>query len=179
MKREPAKATWRACRSTSVPLNSTPTSPWPMRAWEPYTPILTRIVCAEENAQKAFDLRERTSELEKFYITDHYYSNVTGELPKAIENCELWIQTYPRDWSPRNNLAAVFSNLGDSQKALPRHSRLCGCNPTTVSRTRTSWPSTVPQSTGRGQSDLQAGGREEAGRRRIPSDALHNRVPGG
>jgi len=75
---------------------------------------------AEENARKAFDLRDRTSEAEKFYITDHYYLNVTGDLPKAIENYELWIQTYPRDWSPRNNLAANYTSLGDFQKALPQ-----------------------------------------------------------
>jgi serine/threonine protein kinase/tetratricopeptide (TPR) repeat protein len=74
---------------------------------------------AEENAQKAFDLRDRTSELEKFYITAHYYSNVTGDLPKAIENYELWIQTYPRDWSPQINLAADYSNMGEPEKALP------------------------------------------------------------
>jgi eukaryotic-like serine/threonine-protein kinase len=75
---------------------------------------------AEAEAQKAFDLRERTSELEKFYITDHYYSNVTGEFPKAIENYELWIQTYPRDFSPRNNIAAVYSQGGNYEKALPQ-----------------------------------------------------------
>jgi serine/threonine protein kinase/tetratricopeptide (TPR) repeat protein len=73
---------------------------------------------AEANAQKAFDLRDRTSELEKFYITAHYYSNVTGDAPKAIENYELWIQTYPRDWSPQINLAAEYSNLGEPEKAL-------------------------------------------------------------
>src|ERR1035438_7314169 len=75
---------------------------------------------AEEEAQKAFDLRERTSELEKLYITDHYYSNVTGEVPKTIENYELWIQTYPRDFSPRNNIAAVYSQGGNYEKALPQ-----------------------------------------------------------
>ncbi len=75
---------------------------------------------AEENARKAFDLRERTSEPEKFYITDHYYLDVTGDLQKAIENYELWIQTYPRDWSPHQNLAVAYSILGDAQKALPQ-----------------------------------------------------------
>jgi serine/threonine protein kinase len=39
---------------------------------------------AEENAQKAFDLRERTSELERFYITAHYHESVTGESQKEI-----------------------------------------------------------------------------------------------
>ena len=71
-----------------------------------------------ENSQKAFDLRERTSEIEKFYITDHYYNDVTGEVPKAIENLELWIQTYPRDWGARNNLVGNYSLLGDFPKAL-------------------------------------------------------------
>ena len=59
---------------------------------------LAELRLAEENSQKAFDLRERTSEREKFYITDHYYQGVTGELQKDIEDYELWIQTYPRDF---------------------------------------------------------------------------------
>ena len=74
---------------------------------------------AEENAQKAFDLRERTSEPEKFYIIDHYYSYVTGDVAKEIENYELWIQTYPRDFSPQNNLGVVYFDFGELQKALP------------------------------------------------------------
>ena len=75
---------------------------------------------SEESVRKAFDLRDRTSEPEKFYITDHYYLNVTGDLQKAIENYELWIQTYPRDWSPRLNMGVSYSDLGQHQKALPQ-----------------------------------------------------------
>ena len=74
---------------------------------------------AEANGQAAFDLRERTSEPEKFYIADHYYSDVTNDAAKAIENYELWIQTYPREFTPQNNLAATYARLGEFPKALP------------------------------------------------------------
>jgi serine/threonine protein kinase/tetratricopeptide (TPR) repeat protein len=73
---------------------------------------------AEENSQKAYDLRERTSEQEKFYITAHYFQSVTGDVQKEIENYELWIQTYPRDYPPRNNIAIAYAQTGDFQKAL-------------------------------------------------------------
>jgi serine/threonine protein kinase/tetratricopeptide (TPR) repeat protein len=73
---------------------------------------------AHEYSQKAFDLRERTSELEKFYITTHYYDDVTGELQKGLDTYELWIQTYPRDWTPRNNVAGAYREIGDFRKSL-------------------------------------------------------------
>ncbi len=79
---------------------------------------LVESTLAEENAQKAFDLRERTSELERFYITAHYHESVTGESQKEIENYELWIQTYPRDWTPRNNIVNNYIAIGEFQKAL-------------------------------------------------------------
>jgi serine/threonine protein kinase/tetratricopeptide (TPR) repeat protein len=79
---------------------------------------LGELRLSEENAQRAFDLRDRTSELEKFYITAHYYQSVTGDVQKSIENYELWIQTYPRDWTPRNNVAGDYQDIGEFQKAL-------------------------------------------------------------
>ena len=79
---------------------------------------VSEFLLAEENAQKAFDLRDRTSERERFYITAHYYQSVTGEVQKSIENYELWIQTYPRDWAPRNNVAGDYQDIGQFQKAL-------------------------------------------------------------
>ncbi len=77
---------------------------------------------ALEYKKRAFELRDRTSEPEKLYITAHYYSTVTGELDKQIETYEMWKRTYPRDWTPWNNLAVQYWLIGQNEKAL-RHAR--------------------------------------------------------
>jgi serine/threonine protein kinase/tetratricopeptide (TPR) repeat protein len=79
---------------------------------------LGELSLSQENGQKAFDLRDRTSEREKFYIVGHYYDETLGDAPKAAENYELWIQTYPRDYTPRINLGVAYSGLGEFQKSL-------------------------------------------------------------
>ena len=71
---------------------------------------------AAENITKAYELRERVSEREKFYITAHYQDNVTGNLEKARQAYELWAQTYPRDAGPHINLGAIYSVLGQHDK---------------------------------------------------------------
>ena len=50
-----------------------------------------------EYTQKAYALRDRASELEKFYIDTHYHENVNGDREKANQVYEVWKQTYPRD----------------------------------------------------------------------------------
>jgi len=72
-----------------------------------------------EYTKKAYDLRDRASEPEKFYIESHYYENVTGDSEQAIQVYLLWAQTYPQDSIPHNNLAVAYSQLGQWQKALP------------------------------------------------------------
>jgi eukaryotic-like serine/threonine-protein kinase len=73
---------------------------------------------AAENTRKAYDLRERVSEREKFYIASHYEHYVTGNLEAARRTYELWAQTYPRDYVPSGNLGVIYGNLGDYDKAL-------------------------------------------------------------
>jgi len=73
---------------------------------------------AAEHLLKAYELRDRVSERERLYIMSHYYRNVTGEIEKAIETYELWKRTYPRDFTPRNNLAVSYSQTGQFEKAL-------------------------------------------------------------
>jgi serine/threonine protein kinase/tetratricopeptide (TPR) repeat protein len=73
---------------------------------------------AVENAHKAYDLREKVSERERFYIEGNYYFNATGELEKAAQTYELWQQTYPRDAGGYAKLGMVCFFLGNWEKAL-------------------------------------------------------------
>ena len=74
---------------------------------------------AIESTKEAFARRERTSELEKLYISTHYYGIVTGELDKSIDAYHLWKRTYPRDNVPTNNLSVDYATVGRWDEALP------------------------------------------------------------
>ncbi len=76
----------------------------PDRAAEPFT--------------KAFELRERISQREKFNITARYYQHVVGDVDKTGETLELWKQTYPRQWNPRFDLASYYIDVGQHEKAV-------------------------------------------------------------
>ena len=73
---------------------------------------------AREIAKKAFELRERVSEREKYAITARYYSDVTGELEKVDQVYELYAQSYPRDFLPLLNLGDNNTRLGRWRRAL-------------------------------------------------------------
>ena len=57
-------------------------------------------VLAAESTTKAWQLRERASDRERFFIDFTYDRQVTGNLEKAYQTLELWLQTYPRGESP-------------------------------------------------------------------------------
>src|SRR6516225_5042085 len=68
---------------------------------------------------KAFELRDRASEAEKYWITATYHKGVTGNIPKAIEACDLWIQDYPRSEIPHMYLgAAILPVVGQNERAV-------------------------------------------------------------
>jgi DNA-binding winged helix-turn-helix (wHTH) protein/predicted Zn-dependent protease len=67
---------------------------------------------------KAYELRERTSDAENYWITATYHKGVTGNIPKAIEACDLWIQAYPRSEMPHiYQGAAVLPVVGQYERA--------------------------------------------------------------
>lgn len=85
---------------------------------------------AVEYQRKAYELRERTSEVEKYSISATYEMQATGNLEKAIDECQLWIQAYPRAFHPHDLLAgAILPVIGQYQEAARQASEAIRLNP--------------------------------------------------
>jgi eukaryotic-like serine/threonine-protein kinase len=87
---------------------------------------------AAEYARKAYALREKVSERERFNIEANYYWSVTGELEKTAQTYELWQQTYPRNFVPYGNLGVISDTLGNSEKALSEYLEALRLEPNNV-----------------------------------------------
>jgi eukaryotic-like serine/threonine-protein kinase len=75
------------------------------------------ISLMSENLSKAYELRDRVSEREKYAIVADYYSLGTHELEKANKEYDLWVHDYPRDMDAHGNLGLNYAILGQPQKA--------------------------------------------------------------
>jgi len=93
---------------------------------------LNQAGLAAENATKAYELRDRVSERERYRISTTYYHAVTGELEKATEVYELWSKSYPRDDTPPLNLGVVYQQLGRYDKAVVETEQAQRLAPTTT-----------------------------------------------
>lgn len=57
---------------------------------------------------RAYELRSRASDRERFWITSAYDMQVTENLEKAQQTCMVWEQSYPRDIFPYAFMAGVI-----------------------------------------------------------------------
>jgi tetratricopeptide (TPR) repeat protein/tRNA A-37 threonylcarbamoyl transferase component Bud32 len=72
-----------------------------------------------ENTTKAYQLRDRATDAEKFFITATYEQQVTGNLEKAAKAYELWGQTYPREIRAPSLLSgAIYPVFGKYEKSI-------------------------------------------------------------
>jgi eukaryotic-like serine/threonine-protein kinase len=78
---------------------------------------LVELGRASEYYTKGFQLREHASELEKLSIAADYYSSVTGELNKAAQTHQEFIESYPRRAEGYVHLGIVFAQQGQYEKA--------------------------------------------------------------
>jgi tetratricopeptide (TPR) repeat protein len=87
------------------------------------------LTLAAENARKAYDLRERTSDHEKLNIAAFYEIVVTGNLEAARRSYELIAQTYPRDEAAQIMLWYIHLICGDYARADAAAKRAFEINP--------------------------------------------------
>jgi eukaryotic-like serine/threonine-protein kinase len=73
---------------------------------------------AAEAGKKAYDLRDRVSEREKYRISAYYFNDVEGDIEKGSQVYEMWAKSYPRDSVPVGNLSVDYMALGQFDKAI-------------------------------------------------------------
>jgi DNA-binding winged helix-turn-helix (wHTH) protein/tetratricopeptide (TPR) repeat protein len=66
---------------------------------------------AAASLARAWQLRARTSEEERFFIAANYQTLVTGNLYEAQQTCEAWIQVYPREARPHTFLSGIVHKM--------------------------------------------------------------------
>jgi len=79
---------------------------------------LGEVALASDYTRKAYELRDKVSERERFYIDSHYFLLVTGELEKAAEVNKVYKQTYPRDVTPYIDLSFIDSLTGRYESGI-------------------------------------------------------------
>ena len=85
---------------------------------------------AADYTRKAYELRDRTSEPEKYAISTSFYMVVTGNMKKAEKTCELWIQAYPRAEIPHDFLSGIIYPVsGQYEKAVVEATKAIHLNP--------------------------------------------------
>jgi eukaryotic-like serine/threonine-protein kinase len=85
---------------------------------------------AADDTRKAYELRDRTSEAEKYFISANFHLEVTGNMQDAEQTCELWIQAYPREELPHIFLSALILPVsGQYEKAVEEAREAIRVNP--------------------------------------------------
>ena len=73
---------------------------------------------APEWSRKAFALRDRVSERERYFISWRYYRDATQAWDSALELARSWTTAYPREAFAFNSLGSAASTLGQHQDAI-------------------------------------------------------------
>ncbi|MBZ5626495.1 MAG: protein kinase [Acidobacteriia bacterium] len=87
---------------------------------------------AAESATRAWQLRDRASDRERFFIDFTYDRQATGNLENAYQTLELWFQTYPRGVppSPQDLLGGVATQgTGRFERAIETSQKEIAVNP--------------------------------------------------
>jgi eukaryotic-like serine/threonine-protein kinase len=85
---------------------------------------------ARESIGRGYELRDRVSDRENFFITAMYRRDVTGNLEAAHRTLELWAQSYPRDAYVHGMLSGFISQgTGRYRQSIDEASKALALDP--------------------------------------------------
>jgi serine/threonine protein kinase/tetratricopeptide (TPR) repeat protein len=126
---------------------------------------------ASASIEKAYALRDKVSEREKYRITSLYYGLVTGELEQASQVFELWAKSYPLDSVPPGSLGDLYTQLGQYDKAVNEAQQGLRLEPSIVGYTNLAGDYLAL-----GRSDDAEKAIEQAKARNLDGDFLHQEI---
>ena len=85
-----------------------------------------------ENLTKAYQLRDRTTDPERYFIVSNYEWQVNGNLEKTRQTLELWAETYPRDNAPFVLISYLYQLLGKNGKSAEAGEKAVQLDPDSV-----------------------------------------------
>jgi serine/threonine protein kinase/tetratricopeptide (TPR) repeat protein len=92
--------------------------------------IMGESALGRQSLIKANQLRNRASDVERFYIDTLYDRDVTGNLERERRTLETWAQSYPRDPTPHNLLAGLaLTSTGQNEQTLAETERAIAMDP--------------------------------------------------
>ncbi len=78
---------------------------------------------AREAVSKAYELRDRLTELERGYAIAQYHVEVTGRREEALAAYRTILERYPTDHRSLNNSGVLYSQMGDDARAKEFYAR--------------------------------------------------------
>ena len=85
---------------------------------------------ARPSTRKAYELRDRASDVERFFIETLYDRDVTGNLEREQRTLETWAESYPRDALPHGLIAGLAaSSTGKSELAIAEADKAIALDP--------------------------------------------------
>jgi serine/threonine protein kinase/tetratricopeptide (TPR) repeat protein len=92
--------------------------------------VLGESALARQSLQKAYQLRNRASDVERFYIDTLYDRDFTGNLERERRTLETWAESYPRDASPHTLIAGLaLVSTGQHELAIAETGKAIAMDP--------------------------------------------------
>ena len=92
--------------------------------------VLGESALARQSLQKAYQLRNRASDVERFYIETLYDRDFTGNLERERRTLETWAESYPRLSAPHTLLAGLaLMSTGQHELAIAETEKAIALDP--------------------------------------------------
>jgi tetratricopeptide (TPR) repeat protein len=83
-----------------------------------------------QSVERAYQLRDRVSDVERFLIDSYYERTVTGNMERLRQTLESWAQAYPRDPTPHRVMAAMATqSTGHYQRSIEESAKATALDP--------------------------------------------------